>query len=143
MTIVIVSKRTGLKTAKLRRHRSKIRRINNRPLHAKNSKTSAEEFYRSVAARYAGQSDAGPARGFGSNAPKVNGKFFASLTKGRLLSKLPEARVDALVKAKKADRFSTGVGRVKKEWATVAPSTETEWLALAEEARAYVKAQTA
>jgi hypothetical protein len=102
---------------------------------------SAEDFYRAVAARYAGKSDAAPSKGFGSNALKVGGKIFASLTKGRLLLKLPEARVDALVKSKKATRFSTGAGRAKKEWVTVGPSSEREWLALAEEARAYVSAQ--
>jgi hypothetical protein len=102
---------------------------------------TAEELYQAVAARHAGKVEASPSKGFGSNALKVNGKIFASLTKGRLLLKLPEARVDALVKSKKAVRFSTGVGRVKKEWLTVAPSTKREWLALAEEARAYVMAQ--
>jgi hypothetical protein len=107
----------------------------------KTASTAAEDFYRSVAARYAVKSDAGlPSKGFGSNALKANGKIFASLTKGRLLLKLPPARVDALVKSKKAERFSTGVGRVKKEWVTVGPSTEREWLALADEARAYVHA---
>jgi TfoX/Sxy family transcriptional regulator of competence genes len=102
---------------------------------------TAEELYQVVAARYAGKVEASPSKGFGSNALKVNGKIFASLSKGRLLLKLPEARVDALVKSKKAVRFSTGVGRVKKEWLTVAPGTKREWLALAEEARAYVMAQ--
>ena len=101
---------------------------------------SAEDFYRAVAARCAGKSDARPSKGFGSNALKVNGKIFASLTKGRLLLKLPEARVDALVKSKKGTRFSTGAGRAKKEWVTVGPSSAREWLALAEEARAYVSA---
>ena len=62
----------------------------------KRADASAEDFYRAVAARNAGKSDAGPSKGFGSNALKVNGKIFASLTKGRLLLKLPEARVDAL-----------------------------------------------
>ena len=106
----------------------------------KTTNASAEDFYRALAARYAGKLNAGPSKGFGSNALKVNDKIFASLTKGRLLLKLPEARVDALVKSKKATRFSTGVGRVKKEWVTVGPSTESEWLTLAEEARAYVSA---
>jgi hypothetical protein len=102
---------------------------------------SAADFYGALKARYAGKSDATPSRGFGSKALKVNGKIFASLTKGRLLLKLPEARVDALVKSKKGQRFSTGVGRVKKEWITVGPSTEKEWLGLADEARAFVSAQ--
>ena len=107
----------------------------------KTANATAEELYRAVAARHAGKVEASPSKGFGSSALKVNGKIFASLTKGRLLLKLPEARVDALVKSKKAVRFSTGVGRVKKEWLTLAPSTEHEWLALAAEARAYVVAQ--
>jgi phage protein U len=107
----------------------------------KPANASAEECYRSLAERYAGQSEPAPSKGFGSNALKVNGKIFASLTGGRLLLKLPEARVDALVKAKKATRFSTGVGRIKKEWVTIGPSTQSDWLALAEEARAYVGAQ--
>jgi hypothetical protein len=104
----------------------------------KQANATAEEFYRAVAARYAGKPDPGPSKGFGSNALKVNGKIFASLTKGRLLLKLPELRVDALVKSKKGTRFSTGAGRAKKEWVTVGPSSEREWPALAEEARAFV-----
>ena len=106
----------------------------------KQANASAEDFYRAVAARYAGKSDAGPSKGFGSNALKVNGKIFASLTKGRLLLKLPEARVDALVKSKEGTRFSTGAGRAKKEWVTVEASSARQWLALAAEARAYVSA---
>ena len=108
---------------------------------AKTVNTTAEDLYHVIAARYTSMVEASPSKGFGSNALKVNGKIFASLTKGRLLLKLPEARVDALVKSKKAVRFSTGAGRVKKEWLTLAPSTKREWLALAEEARAYVMAQ--
>src|SRR5216684_1767260 len=103
---------------------------------------SAADFYGALKARYAGKSDATPSRGFGSKALKVNGKIFASLTKGRLLLKLPEARVDALVKSKKGQRFSTGVGRVKKEWVTVRPTTAKEWQALADQARSYVSTQT-
>jgi hypothetical protein len=101
----------------------------------------ADGLYALLAARYAGKPAAGPSKGFGSNALKVNGKIFASLTRGRLLLKLPEARVDSLIKSKKGLRFSTGVGRVKKEWVTVGATTEKEWLALADEARTFVSAQ--
>ena len=61
-----------------------------------------------VAARYAGKVEASPSKGFGSNALKVNGKIFASLSKGRLLLKLPEARVDALVNSKRRFGFRPG-----------------------------------
>jgi hypothetical protein len=101
----------------------------------------ADGWYALLAARYADKPAAGDSRGFGSNALKVNGKIFASLTRGRLLLKLPEARVDSLIKSKKGLRFSTGVGRVKKEWVTVGPTTEKEWLALADEAHTFVRAQ--
>jgi hypothetical protein len=106
-----------------------------------NDGNAAEGLYALLAERYAGKPAAGHSRGFGSNALKVNGKIFASLTKGRLLLKLPEARVDSLIKSKKGLRFSTGVGRVKKEWVTIGPTTEKEWLAFADEARTFVSAQ--
>jgi hypothetical protein len=101
---------------------------------------AADALYAVLGARYAAEPAAGQSKGFGSNALKVNGKIFASLTRGRLLLKLPEARVDLLIKSKKGLRFSTGIGRVKKEWVTVGPTTEKEWLALADEARAFVSA---
>ena len=101
----------------------------------------ADGLYALLAARYAGKPASGQSKRFGSNALKVKGKIFASLTRGRLLLKLPEARVDSLIKSKKGLRFSTGVGRVKKEWVTVGPTTEKEWLALADEARTFVSAQ--
>jgi hypothetical protein len=102
---------------------------------------AADGLYALLAARYAAKPSAAASKGFGSNALKVNGKIFASLTKGRLLLKLPEVRVDSLIKSKKGLRFSTGVGRVKKEWVTVGPTSEKEWLALAGEARAFVSEQ--
>jgi hypothetical protein len=76
--------------------------------------------------------------GFGSNALKADGKIFAALSHGRLLLKLPAKRVEALVAAKLGERFSTGPGRIKKEWVTVAPSTAEEWVRLSDEARKYV-----
>ncbi len=106
----------------------------------KRANVSAEDCYRTLAARYVDKG-AEPSKGFGSNALKVNGKIFASLTKGRLLLKLPEMRVEALVASNKGTRFSTGAGRTKREWVTVGPASEREWLALAAEARAYVKAE--
>jgi hypothetical protein len=106
----------------------------------KRANVSAEDCYRTLAACYVDKG-AEPSKGFGSNALKVNGKIFASLTKGRLLLKLPEMRVEALVASNKGTRFSTGAGRTKREWITVGPSSEREWLALAAEARAYVKAE--
>ena len=80
-------------------------------------------------------------RGFGSDALKVDGKIFASLSHGRLLVKLPVERVKALVDAKLGEPFSTGPGRVKKEWVTLAPSSVEEWVRVSEEARRYVRSK--
>ena len=102
---------------------------------------SPEAAYRALAARYGVDVDAAASRGFGSRALKAEGKIFASLSRGRLLLKLPAARVEALVTAKLGERFSTGEGRIKKEWVTVAPASADEWARLAEGARLYVLSQ--
>ena len=105
------------------------------------SRTPADALYRIVAQHHGAEPGALGGRGFGSNALKVDGKIFASLAAGRLLVKLPAGRVDELVQAKLGERFSTGPGRVKKEWVTVAPSSADAWIRLSEEARGYVLSQ--
>jgi TfoX/Sxy family transcriptional regulator of competence genes len=108
----------------------------------KSNTEKAGVLFQSIAEKYGGPPDAPPRRGFGSDALKVNGKIFAALSNGRLLLKLPSERVDALVTAKLAERFSTGAGRPKKEWCTIAPSTTADWLRLSDEARQYVNSQS-
>jgi TfoX/Sxy family transcriptional regulator of competence genes len=99
---------------------------------------SPADLFASVATHCGVAAPAAASARFGENALKVNGKIFASLSRGRLLLKLPKARVDSLIGAGKAEPFSTGADRVKKEWVTIAPSTADEWCALAQEARAFV-----
>ena len=91
------------------------------------NQASPEALYRALAARHGMDVDAPSGNGFGSKALKEQGKIFASLSHGRLLIKLPRERVEALVKAKLGERFSTGPGQVKKEWATVAPTSAEDW----------------
>ena len=79
---------------------------------------------------------------FGSGTLKVDGKIYAGLSRGRLLLKLPQARVDALVAAKSGERFSTGAGRPKRQWVTVAADSDEDWAALAREARSFVASST-
>ena len=78
-------------------------------------------------------------RAFGSNALKVNGKIFAMLVRGELVVKLPRARVDALVASGAGAHFESGPGRLMKEWVAL-QGAEEDWLALAREALAFVKA---
>lgn len=103
-----------------------------------NAGTSPEALFQAVATHHGGVSGFPHRRGFGADALKVNGKIFATLSKGRLLLKLPSERVDALIASNLAERFSTGVGRVKKEWVTIAPSSAAQWIPLSDEARRYV-----
>jgi hypothetical protein len=78
--------------------------------------------------------------GFGSSALKVGGKIFAMLVDEKLVVKLPRARVQELVAEGRGTQFDPGHGRLMKEWVSVPATDPTEWIALAEEARAYVDA---
>ena len=75
-------------------------------------------------------------RGFGAEALKVNGSIFAMLGHGRLVVKLPAARVAELIDAGAGEPFDAGRGRPMRQWLTVADGAD--WRALAREALAHV-----
>ena len=102
---------------------------------------TADALYRTVAQHHGIALDAARGRGFGSNALKADGRIFAALSNGRLLVKLPARRVEELIAAGLGKPFSTGPGRIKKEWVTLTPSSADEWMRVSEEARRYVLAQ--
>ncbi len=79
-------------------------------------------------------------RGFGSSGLKVNGKLFALLSDrtGQFVAKLPEARVDELVRAGRGEPFDPGHGRLMKEWIALLSGQE-DWVALAREACRFVR----
>ena len=81
------------------------------------------------------------AKGFGSRALTLGGKMFACLYKGELLLKLPEGRVEALVSSGLGSPLSARGKRPMREWVSVPPTVEADWLALAEEARTFVRSQ--
>ena len=97
-----------------------------------------EVLFRAVVANHA-DLELEPGRGFGSGTLRVNGKIFASLSKGRLLLKLPERVVDLLIESNQGERFTTGVNRAKKEWVTIGASDAATWIALSQQARAYAQ----
>src|SRR5207248_762722 len=80
---------------------------------------------------------------FGSSGElKVGGKIFAMLSsKGTLVVKLPRPRVEALIASAKSARFDPGHGRLMKEWLSVEPASEAEWLSLARAALEFVAAR--
>jgi hypothetical protein len=77
-------------------------------------------------------------RGFGSSALKAGGSIFAMLTRGRLVVKLPRARVAELIGSGAGAPFDAGKGRPMREWLALAEADDATWLALAEEALAFV-----
>ncbi len=68
-------------------------------------------------------------RTFGSDALKVDGSIFATVTGGRLVVKLPRNRVEALIDDGTGAPFDGGKGRPMKEWLTVTDDDEVTWLA--------------
>ena len=75
---------------------------------------------------------------FGASGLKVDGKIFAMVSKGKLVFKLPKARVDALVAAGTGERFDPGHGRLMKEWIALDPHAKAIWSALGKEALEFV-----
>ena len=79
-------------------------------------------------------------RMMGSEGLKTGGKFFAMVSRGELVVKLPRERVDELVEAGAGHRFDPGHGRLMKEWIALIPADEAECAAYVAEARSFVAA---
>jgi TfoX/Sxy family transcriptional regulator of competence genes len=77
-------------------------------------------------------------RMMGSEGLKTGGKFFAMVSRGELVVKLPRERVDELVEAGAGHRFDPGHGRLMKEWIALTPADEAECGAYVAEARSFV-----
>ena len=77
-------------------------------------------------------------REFGSSTLKIGNRIVAMLVRGTLVVKLPRQRVDAIVASGDGERFDPGHGRLMREWLSVGPGSEAEWLPLAREAMEFV-----
>ena len=73
-------------------------------------------------------------RGFGRSALKFRNKIFAMLVRGRLVLKLPADRVDALIAAGAGVHFDANKGVPMKEWLSLDPESDLDWLLMAREA---------
>jgi hypothetical protein len=77
--------------------------------------------------------------GFGRGAIRFQNKIFAMLVRGRLVVKLPEDRVDALVSAGVGVRFDANKGTPMREWFSLEPDSALPWLPLAREALDFAR----
>ena len=97
------------------------------------------ELFSALCDEYAGVTgvNVGSGRGFGSNALKINNRIFAMLVGGRLVVKLPRARVTELTETGHGQPFDGGKGSPMKEWVTLT-GDEAQCRALVVEAQAFV-----
>jgi hypothetical protein len=79
--------------------------------------------------------------GFGRSALRWEKKIFAMLVRGRLVVKLPAARVDALVANGDGVRFDANKGTPMREWLSLAPESGLAWLPLTREALDFAQAR--
>jgi hypothetical protein len=92
-----------------------------------------------VVAAFAGDRRVVRRRMFSSdNVLSVDGKIFAMLVRGQLVTKLPKERADELVGRGHGERFDPGHGRLMKEWVAVRVGN-VNWVELAKEAYRFVR----
>lgn len=97
-----------------------------------------DPLLQSIGRAFAEDQEVSVGRVLSANGLMVKGKLFAAISKGRLLVKLPKDEVAKLIAEKRAAPFSSGGGRVMKEWATIGVEDQRTWLDIARRARAFV-----
>jgi TfoX/Sxy family transcriptional regulator of competence genes len=101
--------------------------------------TDSEAAFAAISERLLQEPNVSAGTGFGSSAGlRAGGKIFAMLVRGELVVKLPAARCVELVASGIARPFERGQERPLKSWITVSETAESQWLALASEALAFV-----
>ena len=97
-----------------------------------------EQSYREVVEELKADPEVSEALMMGMPSLKRGTKMFGGLRGDELLVKLGRERVQELIAAGRAREFDpSGAGRPMEDWALV-PEPSDDWLALADEARAFV-----
>jgi hypothetical protein len=97
-----------------------------------------EEAYRALVDELKADPEVSEALMMGNPSLKRGTKMFGGYRDDDLLVKLGRERVQELIAAGRAREFDpSGAGRPMKDWALVGEPTH-DWLALADEARAFV-----
>ena len=106
--------------------------------------TPGEEKFWDLAEPLLGQPDVTRSSMMGFPCLRVRGQFFGSTDRanGNLLVKLPEARVDELIDAGRAEPFAPA-GRRFREWAAVPYGRSRTWKRLLDEAHDFVASMPA
>ncbi|HEY3906348.1 MAG TPA: hypothetical protein VGM14_20730 [Streptosporangiaceae bacterium] len=78
--------------------------------------------------------------GFGRSAVRFDRKIFVMFVRGRLVLKLPEQRVSELVADGHGVPFDANKGVAYREWFSLNPHDDQDWLKLATEALEFARA---
>jgi TfoX N-terminal domain len=76
-------------------------------------------------------------RGFGAGTLMIDGRIFALVSDGRLVLKLPAARVSTLIAEARGLPWAAGKATPLREWVAI-PEEEPAWLDLANESLTFV-----
>jgi TfoX/Sxy family transcriptional regulator of competence genes len=101
-----------------------------------------EQRYEDLIDELVGEAGVAPPQrrsGFGRSALRFNGKIFVMFVRGRLVLKLPGQRVDELVGSGDGVRFDANKGTPMREWLSLDPRADREWLPLAREALDFAR----
>ena len=110
------------------------------PMRGGRPAAEASDFYWALADELLERDDVDEGTLMGFPCLRVGGRFFSTCDhrSGDLIVKLPRQRVAELIEDGVGAPFSPA-GRVFKEWALVAERDRAAWLALMDEAYAFVK----
>jgi len=101
-----------------------------------------EDRYADLVEEFAGVPGVDPpvgGRGFGRSALRFHRKIFVMFVRGRLVLKLPAARVEELVTRGAGVRFDANKGTPMKEWLSLDPRSGEDWPLLAREALDFAR----
>ena len=99
--------------------------------------TEVETIFEGAAKRLRGVERGKMLSAGGLRDPKA-GKFFAFVTRGQVVVKLPAERVTELIASGEGRIFDAGKGRPMREWVGLSPVDETACAAYLREARKFV-----
>jgi hypothetical protein len=102
--------------------------------------TGAEAAYARIVDDLTVEPDVGVGRMFRSEGLHVATRYFALMTRGELVVKLPAERAAELAAAGTGEPFEPSPGRAMREWLTLADTHQEQWSALVDEALAYARA---
>lgn len=104
---------------------------------------TAQDRFEDLAREHLGEPGVSLGRMMSSEGLKVHGKFFALVSRERLVLKVPAAQAVALVAAGDAVPFEPSPGRRMKEWVALTPPADLDrWRRLMADARGYVASLT-